>query len=315
MHSLSQNKHAAQSPMIRSRLTAALLVCLAGPAAWAATPIDQTRPLDPRGHVEIENIKGRIQVRVWDKPQVHIGGSLGEGVEKLVVEGDEGHLVVRVEYPKRSGAWGNDNRTEPTDLVLNVPVLAELDIESVSADVDVVGIAGNSLDIDSVSGEVVVAGAPREASVESVSGDLRLTLNSGEVSAESVSGDLQLRGRLDGEVHVETVSGNITLNSNGQRLRRIQIGSVSGDAEARVALTRDANVKTESVSGDVRLVVPKSLSARVSGESFSGDLEAPGATIDRPKYGPGASFEHRYGSGDGIIRMETFSGDATLVLE
>jgi hypothetical protein len=53
----------------------------------------------------------------------------------------------------------------------------------------------------------------------------------------------------------------------------------------------------------------------VSGESFSGDLDAPGADIERPKYGPGSSFEHRYGSGNGEIRIETFSGDAELILE
>ena len=47
-----------------SLLTLALFACLAAPAAWAATPINETRPLDARGHVEIENVKGRIQVRV-----------------------------------------------------------------------------------------------------------------------------------------------------------------------------------------------------------------------------------------------------------
>ena len=67
---------------MKSRLLAlSLFACLAAPAAWAATPIDQTRPLDPRGKLEIENLKGSIQVRVWDKPEVHISGSLGAGVE------------------------------------------------------------------------------------------------------------------------------------------------------------------------------------------------------------------------------------------
>ena len=301
--------------MKRSLLALSLLACLAAPAAWAGTPIDQTRALDPRGRVEIENLKGRIQVRVWNKPEVHISGSLGKGVEKLVIEGDENDLSVRVEYPHRSGGWGGDNKTEPTDLILNVPVLAELDIESVSADVDIIGTAGSSLDIDSVSGDVTVAGAPQEASVESVSGDLQLTLNSREVRAETVSGDVFLQGRMDGEMHVETVSGQIDANSKGERLRQVSVGTVSGDADVRVALYRGGNLKAETVSGDLKIHMPKSLSARVSGESFSGDLDAPDADIERPKYGPGSSFEHRYGSGDGVIRLETFSGDATLILE
>ena len=104
--------------MNRRLLTLSLLACVAAPAAWAATPINQTRPLDARGKVEIENIKGRIQVRVWDKNEVRISGSLGQGVEKLVVEGDREHLLVRVQYPKRTG-WSGDNKSEPTILLLD----------------------------------------------------------------------------------------------------------------------------------------------------------------------------------------------------
>ena len=291
-----------------------LLACLAAPAAWAATPINQTRPLDPRGRIEIENLKGRIQVRVWDKSEVRISGSLGAGVEKLVVEGDRGDLLVRVQYPKRSNGWG-DNKSEPTDLRLDVPRFAELEIESVSADVDVVGTAANSLEIDSVSGDVVVAGAPKQAEVESVSGDLRVTVNSPDVHVETVSGDIALRGKLDGEAHAESVSGDITIDSNGMSLHRVMTATVSGDANVQVSLANGGSMKSESVSGEINLVLPKSLSARVTGESFSGDLSAPGAEIQKPKYGPGSSFEHRYGSGNGDIRIESFSGNVDLKLE
>ena len=40
--------------------------------AFAATPINQSRPLDPRGRVEIENMKGTIEVRAWDRAEVKI---------------------------------------------------------------------------------------------------------------------------------------------------------------------------------------------------------------------------------------------------
>jgi len=296
-------------------LLALSLALVAAPAAWAATPINQTRPLDARGHVEIDNVKGSIQVRTWDKNEVHIGGSLGKGVEKLVVEGDEGDLVIKVEYPRRNSGWSSNDKSEPTDLIISVPVLASLEIDSVSATVDVVGTAGESLEIDSVSGDVTVAGAPREASIESVSGDLKLTLNTRNADVSSVSGDLTLRGKLTGEMAVETVSGNIDADSNGQRLRQISASTVSGDVRVRAGLVEGGELKAESVSGDLHFRLPKDTSARASGETFSGDLTAPGAEIQRPKYGPGASFEHRYGSGNGQIRIETFSGDAELILE
>lgn len=295
-----------------SQLHAACLAALAFVAAapaFAATPIDQTRPLDPRGEVEIDNLKGRIQVRAWDRNEVRVTGSLGAGVERLVVEGDGRHLLVKAQYPRRT-----DDRIGPTTLLLQVPLQAALDIDTVAADIDIDGVAPADLQIDTVSGDIVVAAAPRRARIQSVSGDQRLTLNSPRVSTESVSGDVALNGRLKAEVAVETVSGDIRIDSLGEALRSLRLNSVSGNADARIALAAGGEVKTETVSGDVHLVLPRALSARVEASSFSGDLEAPGAKVQKQEYGPGSSLEHRYGDGNGDIRLQTFSGDATLEL-
>jgi putative adhesin len=288
-----------------------LLVAAFPLAVMAATPINETRPLDARGKVEISNVKGRIQVRVWDKHEVHIGGSLGRGVEKLDIEGDSDELEVKVRYPHNI----NDRNSEPTILVLDVPTLASLDIDGVSADIDVTGSAGRTLEINSVSGEVSVASAPGSADIESVSGDLRLTLNSANVDVQTVSGNVTLRGRLSGEVQAETVSGTLGVDSRNERVRRLSSNSVSGDATIRVGLADDGRITAESVSGNITVIAPKSLSANVSGESFSGHLSAPGASIHKPEFGPGSDFEQRYGNGSGEIHMETFSGSAELRLE
>ncbi len=284
------------------------LACAALAPAWAATPIDQVRPLDPRGRVEIDNLKGRVEVRAWDRQEVRVTGSLGDGVEKLVIDGDRDELRIEVKYPNRS------RNTEPTMLVVQVPLQAELEIETVSADIDVHGVAPRELSLQSVSGDIVANGAPRRASVESVSGDVNLTFNSSEVEASTVSGDLVVAGRLTGEASVETVSGDLRFDSRGERLRKFSAGSVSGNIAARLALAEAGEIRMESVSGDLGLDLPKDLSAEVSGESFSGDLSAPGAKIQREDFGPGSSFHQRYGDGKGEIRLETFSGDARLRL-
>jgi DUF4097 and DUF4098 domain-containing protein YvlB len=288
-----------------------LLVAAFPLTLMAATPINETRPLDARGKIEISNVKGRIQVRAWDKPQVHIGGTLGRGVEKLEIEGDASELEVKVRYPHNN----NDRNSEPTDLVLDVPALASLDIDGVSATIDVTGTAGRTLEINSVSGEVTVAGAPASADIESVSGDLRLALNSANVDVQTVSGNLTLRGRITGEIESETVSGTIGIDSRNERVKRLSSNSVSGDATLKVGLADGGKITADSVSGSITVIAPKSLSATVSGESFSGHLSAPGATIHKPEFGPGADFEQRYGNGSGEIHMETFSGSAELRLE
>ena len=301
-----------RSPLLL--LAFAIAGTLAAPAAVAATPIDQTRPLDARGRIEIENLKGRIQIRAWNRNEVHIGGSLGEGVERLVIEGSGDHLVVRVQYPKQFGVWRGD-RSGPTDLQLQVPLRASLDVSAVSAAVDIDGVAPQTLSVDSVSGGVVIAGAPDHADINSVSGDQQLTLNSRDVKVQSVSGDVVLRGRLGGDVHGETVSGQLSIDSNGSAVQQLSTNTVSGDTTLHVALDNGGELKAETVSGDIHLRLPKALSAGVSAKSFSGTLSAPGAKVDKEEYGPGSSLDQRYGSGAGEIHLETFSGDAELVLE
>lgn len=283
-------------------------------SAWAATPINETRPLSAHGRLEIENLKGRIEVRAWDRNEVKIEGSLGAGVEKLEITGDDDNLAVRVRYPKSGGLgfFSGSDKSEPSELRLMVPRQAELEVEAVSADVDVEGMASGEMAIDSVSGDIKVVGAPRQASIDSVSGDLNLILNSPQVSTESVSGDIDLRGRLGGEVHVETVSGDVEVNGHESAVSRLSGATVSGDVRIGTGLAKGGRIELESVSGNLTLRLPANLSAAVRGESFSGDLVAPGAQITRPKHGPGSSFEHRYGGGDGEISLETFSGDARL---
>ena len=258
--------------LIATILASALCTGFSSPRLRVATPIDQTRALDPRGRVEIDNLKGRIQVHAWPRNEVHISGSLGEGVEKLVIEGDRDHLVVRVQYPKQIGAWRSD-RTGPTDLVLQVPLRADLDIQSVSADIDVDGVAPGHLGIDTVSGKVVAAAAPQHAAINSVSGDLRVTFNSADVKVETVSGDIALGGRLNGQVHGETVSGKLSINSAGERVRWLSIGTVSGEVTVHAGLADDGEIKSESDSGDIHLYLPKTLFP----ESV-GCFKAPGGT-------------------------------------
>jgi hypothetical protein len=289
-----------------------LPLLLLATAAFAQTPIDETRPLDARGRIDIDNLKGRIEVRAWDREEVKISGSLGEGVEKLVIEGDRQHLVVQVRYPK-GGGWGGD-KSGPTELLLSVPRRADLEIESVSANVHVTGVAPSLLSIDSVSGDVAAAAAPAKASVATVSGDLILTLNSADVDVQSVSGDMVLRGRLNGEIDAETVSGDVEIAVNGEHIQRLKANAVSGDVSIHTALAPKGEIRAETVSGDLLLRLPRDVSAQARGESFSGNLKATGVTVEK-RQGPGSSFSTRYGGGSGEISLQTFSGNAEIRLE
>ncbi len=284
------------------------LVAAAALPVMAATPINQTRPLDARGRVEIENLKGKVEVVAWDRPEVKLAGTLGDGVERLSVEGDGRVLRIKVKYPSRSG------NAEPSHLVVQMPLLADLQVETVSADISVSGMASRELGLESVSGDIVANGAPRRGGISSVSGDIRLAMNGPDLRVETVSGQLVVQGRLNGAIALESVSGDIRLDTLGEHARKLSASSVSGDMDLGLALAEDGEIRMESVSGDLRLRLPASLSAQVSGETFSGDLAAPGAKIRKEEFGPGSSFRVRYGAGKGDVRLQTFSGDVRLSL-
>ena len=86
----------------------------------AATPINQTRALNADGEIKVENISGLIKVRVWNEAKVQITGSLGEGAEKLVIEGDARSLHIKVKYPERKGGWFNWGNSAEAAAVLKV---------------------------------------------------------------------------------------------------------------------------------------------------------------------------------------------------
>jgi DUF4097 and DUF4098 domain-containing protein YvlB len=293
-------------------LVIACVLAHAAPAA-ASTPINQSRPLAADGHLSVSNVSGRISITTWDQPTVQLTGSLGDGVEKLVVDGDARSLTIEVRYPEHDGGWfgGKRTRVEPTILVLKVPRRASLDLEAVSADIDVEGTRGRQLDIDSVSGDVrVTKSAVAEASFENVSGDLDLWIDSAQVDAETVSGDLRLHGALTGEIDVESVSGNIALA--GRRLRRLEVSTVSGDADISVGLEPGASLSADTVSGTLSLALPANTGARLHAESFSGDIDSPVGRVETEDHGPGSSLDARMGDGKAEVRLESFSGDIRI---
>ncbi|MEO8000879.1 MAG: DUF4097 family beta strand repeat-containing protein [Arenimonas sp.] len=294
------------------------LAALWGPATvFAATPINQTRALNADGEVKVENVSGLIKVRVWNEPKVQITGSLGEGVEKLVVEGDARSLHIKVKYPDRKGwfNWGGGiSAKEATQLEIMVPIKAALDLEAVSANIDVQGSAAPRMSINSVSGDSsVLASSPGKLSVESVSGNVSLKLTSSQVTVNSVSGDVKMLGHINGRLEVETVSGNVELDTPA--LNQLHFNSVSGDGHFTTSLAKDGRIEMDSVSGSLRLNLPKASSAQFQVESFSGDISSAIGKVVKEEYGPGQSLNARLGDGKGSVKLNTMSGDVSIELK
>src|SRR5256885_894295 len=149
-----------------SFLAAAVLLAVSLPS-FADEPIDESRQLNIDAAISVKNTAGVIQVQTWDKKMLSLTGRLGDGVEKLIIEGDAARLRIEVKLPR------NAHNVEDTELLLRVP-------------------AGVSLDLDSVSADVEVQGTRGPIKVNSVSGGIKLLVGSPAIQAQTVSGDLRL---------------------------------------------------------------------------------------------------------------------------
>jgi len=134
--------------------------------------------------------------------------------------------------------------------VLTVPSDSDLEIRTVSGDIEVDGVCG-SLVLDSVSGDVRVDESPVRVSVNMVSGDFEGVLGNDmdELFVKNVSGDVKIEvpAGTGGSVEAKTVSGSIT-DSKGT----LNITKASGRRQASGPLgTGSTAIEVEAVSGDV----------------------------------------------------------------
>jgi DUF4097 and DUF4098 domain-containing protein YvlB len=261
--------------------------------------INEHRSLKANGHVSVSNVAGSIEVSGWDRNEVAVTGTLGEGVDHLEITGDDSQLSVAVKLPKNSHVTGE------THLVLSVPAGAGVDVSSVSAD-----IAARTLHapvkINTVSGDVDLQLEAPQVSVQTVSGDLVLRSPSSNTVVNSVSGDLRVNGPK-GDLTATTVSGNLELD--GGPFKQLKLKTISGDARLNVSFTEDGHVVGESLSGDINLSVPAAMAGVAQLKSFSGEARCSSGTMSDS---PSQSKTHEYvwGNGKGAhIDLSSFSGD------
>ncbi len=271
--------------------------------AGAATPINERQSFSATGLVEVENISGRIEVTAWDKNEVELTGTLGEGVEQLYFKGDESHLTIAVKVPR------NARNVEASVLNLMVPATASVEASGVSADVLVFGLQGERLQAESVSGDVTVEADVQVLDVNSVSGDVLVKGSARRADLETVSGDIIASG-LSGDVTVASVSGQAEVTTG--KLKRGRFETVSGDLIVDTDLAEDGSLVLEALSGDIELTLPKDISATCDAESFSGSIDSDRGETRKAKYGPNKELSFVAGSGSGRIQITNFSGDVEI---
>ena len=228
---------------------------------------------------------GDVEVVAGDKPQVSVSvtGAPPEDLE-LLAYGD--HIEPRF--------GGRRQQLRRGKLHVEMPKGSQLDLVSMSGDVQVKGVGGE-VRIRTMSGDVKLSGIAR-ADVQSISGD---------VAIDGAAGPVRLR----------TVSGHTSLAMMGAA-PQLDFQSTSGNLDWSGTCGKECHLSAETMSGDLNLSVDPQSSFELSYSSHSGELrdEVQLAVKHAPrKHGqPGGWLEATYGKGEGVIEADAFSGSLVL---
>lgn len=289
----------------RTLFTIALgtLVLAAPLSGFGGQDIDETREMPADGLVLVENVAGQVEFVTWDRAEVQVRGEAGDSVEKVEITANSKGVQVRVR--NRKGV----RRMDGTNLYLRIPESASIETDSVSADVSVSGSRGESILINTVSGDLEIDARLQRLELKSVSGDVEFEGVSPRSSVETVSGEIALVG-ISGEISVSTVSGDVSVDAGETSRGRFE--TVSGDLTLALSLADGGRLSCDSMSGDVELQIPASQQAEFTAQSYSGGIRTDFGDSVRVSKGPGEMLQHRVGDNGAQLRLESFSGDISI---
>lgn len=289
---------------------------LADSGAGNSRPVDERKSAAGVREIEIENISGRITVIGWENDEIHVEGYIGEDVERLDFEIDDGEAEVRVRIPENRR---RDLKIK-SELTIHVPVRLSVEAQTVSGGVEARGLQGSRVDVETVSGGVkvnqctgdieasttsggiTIEDAVQSVEAECVSGGITVKGTPTSVRAESVSGGVRIEG-VQNEVEAESVSGRVTVN--GGRLSRFSSESVSGGLDYEGSIAPGGRFDLNTLSGGIEITLTEDVGAEFNLNSFSGgiNVDVPGAPSSAKK-----QLTFKTGDGSARVEVEAFSG-------
>lgn len=280
---------------------AALVLATVLVPAWALaqTPLDQKRPAAASGKVTIENMSGSVKVTGWDRAEVQVKGTLGDGAE-LAFDGRENETSIEVEAER-----GNPMGIK-SDIEVFVPAGSSVSVEGFQATISVAGVTG-SVSAETVNGSITQSGAAKGVELQSVNGAIEVTKASGRLKAEAVNGTVTVRD-ASGELEASTVNGK--LHVTGGSFDRVTLESVAGGVRFEGGLSAKATLSVETVSAPVELFLPAGLGAEFSVSTFSGAItnDLGPAAEKSSRFTPEKELTFTTGAGGARITVETLSG-------
>ena len=168
----------------------------------------------------------------------------------------------------------------------------------------------SAVEVAADAGDVQVHGTHGDVRARSTGGDVHVE-HVESVQVRSVSGDVVVES-ASGEVRVDTVSGDVHVGTAGSS-GKVAVNTTSGDVHWVGGCANGCRLEARTLSGDVMLQPADKSSFALRFQTHTGDvaddlkLTFAGARSPREP-----NLAARYGAGDGLVEVQTFSGDLHL---
>lgn len=275
-------------------LTALLL------AALSAAPLlpDTIIPVERGWHLDVDNPRGEVVVRGWDRAAVRVRADLSRGQTLDVVRSGSS---VRVRPRDERGG------SRSVQFEIDVPRWMAVRVEGNQVDVSVRGTEGE-IAVQTVGGDIAVEGGTGLLNLRSIQGEIVVRSARGRVEVASVNEDITLSD-ISGDIHAQTTNGDVIMTRI--RAATARATTVNGDIVYEGTIRDGGRYILSTHNGDVVMTLPETVSATVSVSTYHGEFESQfpvritGTTRDK-------LFKFTLGAGSAGIELESFNGEVLL---
>ena len=293
--------------------------------------LEHTFKLGGSGELQVSNLTGDITITRGGGNQIRVE-AIKTARARTEQQARELLPAVRVEFLERGGRaeikaiyprenFGGSNAR-------NV---------SVSVAYTITAPEGTSINVRTLTGNVKVTGVKGELSLVSLSGDVRVFDGARVSSATSTYGDVEIRDlQAKTPLEARSTSGNIIVANS--RVPRMELGTISGTVT--VENVQSEQIEAQTLSGDLILAFPFAKNGRydlnshsgnvnitlvgdtgfeLDANSFSGNVRSAVTLVDRAsgtndpaRAGRMRRLRGRYGDGNALIDVTTFSGNVVI---
>jgi hypothetical protein len=249
---------------------------------------DSTR--EPR--VSLNNLKGNVLVRGWDKAEIHLVYTLAS--PRLEVDSeifpdsgpaDKVRLATHLLDPTLA------SEDQVADYILDVPV-------------------GTSLEIRNPQGKIMVQGMQADASVQSVGADISIRDYTGRLLVHSVAGDIEVI-RPAGSVEAYSITGNLHFVSPSTS--RLHGSTTSGSILFEGDFLDSGDYILSAYSGNLDILCPPSSSFELMAKTLKGKVVNTLPMTHRRESasprGASNSLLGTHNSGRANVELTSFSGN------